>query len=335
MCRCGVWLDFGHVQTYYQSRTYLSTQRAFNHLIFVNNTVMKASDKEDLISAEGSWYEKLPIPLKKYTPTFLGWSEWNGKLAYVLEQECLPTLSDLFVFGNLDLNSWQRIFEATRKTVEDFRRFEAGEDKNIDIKVLFYQKTKNRIEAFSKNNNIDLSIKVSHVGSEVDIIDDIIYESWNIVSEDMEETFYVMHGDYCLSNILFDFRKNSIKLVDPRGMVEGRGNTIYGHTLYDVGKLAHSIIGGYDCIVSGYYDLFFSGYDFDVDISWPGNIYKIINAFHRIDFGNVKGGDRQVYAAVVLILLSIIPLHSEDIKRQYALLARAVQVYREMREYWI
>ena len=61
-----------------------------------------------------------------------------------------------------------------------------------------------------------------------------------------------MHGDFCFSNILYDFKSQSIKVIDPRGLSgDGKEQSIYGDLRYDVAKLAHSVIGKYDFIIAG------------------------------------------------------------------------------------
>ena len=61
----------------------------------------------------------------------------------------------------------------------------------------------------------------------------------------------IVHGDLCLSNILYDLRSRICKLLDPRGSFGAAG--IYGDPRYDVAKLYHSIYGLYDFITN---DLF-------------------------------------------------------------------------------
>ena len=47
--------------------------------------------------------------------------------------------------------------------------------------------------------------------------------------------------------MFFDFSANGLTLIDPRG-------EFYGHWLYDVAKLVHSIIGKFDFIDSGLFN---------------------------------------------------------------------------------
>ena len=58
----------------------------------------------------------------------------------------------------------------------------------------------------------------------------------------------MIHGDFCLSNILCEPDSNNIKLIDPRGGFSEA--SCFGPQLYDVAKLGHSLLGRYDLIIA-------------------------------------------------------------------------------------
>lgn len=43
----------------------------------------------------------------------------------------------------------------------------------------------------------------------------------------------VVHGDLCFSNVMYDSRSNSVKVIDPRGLNIQQELTIYGNQSYD------------------------------------------------------------------------------------------------------
>lgn len=57
------------------------------------------------------------------------------------------------------------------------------------------------------------------------------------------------HGDLCLSNILYDPRTGLLRLIDPKGGT--RLEDLFTDPSYDLAKLSHSLLGGYDFIVKG------------------------------------------------------------------------------------
>jgi len=61
------------------------------------------------------------------------------------------------------------------------------------------------------------------------------------------------HGDPCFSNILYSKTNQYLKLIDPRGATTEAD--LYTDPYYDVAKLSHSVLGGYDFINQGKFDI--------------------------------------------------------------------------------
>ena len=64
-----------------------------------------------------------------------------------------------------------------------------------------------------------------------------------------------MHGDLCFNNILYDPYGGTIRLIDPRGQMSSDSGSNSGDIKYDLAKLAHSGIYGYDYLISGLFEL--------------------------------------------------------------------------------
>jgi hypothetical protein len=69
----------------------------------------------------------------------------------------------------------------------------------------------------------------------------------------------IWHGDFHFANILFDFRSQRVKVVDPRGMLSDGTITMFGDARYDISKLVHSVVGMYDSVLAGRYILATTG----------------------------------------------------------------------------
>ncbi|NLH80591.1 MAG: capsular biosynthesis protein, partial [Phyllobacteriaceae bacterium] len=78
----GAWMDFGHLQTYYQSRTRMTTQRSFNDLRITRRVVAKSSRDTRKMAAEAAWYERLPRRLRAFTPHLLDVSADGERTGY-------------------------------------------------------------------------------------------------------------------------------------------------------------------------------------------------------------------------------------------------------------
>ena len=137
-----------------------------------------------------------------------------------------------------------------------------------------------------------------------------------------------MHGDLCFSNMLFDVRGQSLKLIDPRGVDEDDRLTILGNQTYDLAKLTHSVIGMYDFIIAGRYQISDTKKGevlvFDID----DRLQTIQADFLETQFiDNIN--NKQIVPAVVLLFLSMLPLHDDRPDRQHAMLLNAFRLYHD------
>ena len=71
-------------------------------------------------------------------------------------------------------------------------------------------------------------------GKIVPSLNSIVQEISDIMKEPAPEFMHVIHGDFCFSNILYDFKSQSIKVIDPRGVNMAGEYSIYGDIRYDV-----------------------------------------------------------------------------------------------------
>ncbi|HDY7731348.1 TPA: capsular biosynthesis protein [Vibrio vulnificus] len=321
------WLDFGHVNTYYNSKAEFTTQRAFNELKITSRWIEKTSIKNKKIEAEAYWFENIPFDLRGYTPQFLGRKECNGAISYRLEYLHLTALNELFVFSKLPNQVWRQILI---KCI-DFIKL-CSEQSPTDnfpensLEQLFLIKTKQRLNEYCQSKNIDIDKRWIFNDSISLSLRDILTESTFNLPESTDK-ISVIHGDFCFSNILYDFRADKIKTVDPRGISPNGEITIYGDVRYDISKLSHSIIGLYDWIIAGYYDLEINDYNIKFKIS-DENIHKDTQMlFIKIMKDEFFITEKNLYAMQIQLFLSMLPLHSDDELRQQALLSNAFRLH--------
>jgi hypothetical protein len=325
----GAWLDFGHLNTYYDSRRALTTQRAFNTLSIARNVVRKTSVQADKMNAEASWFEALPGDLRPYVPTYIG-REGSGAATsgYQLAYEYLCPLSDLYVFGALPQISWSRILGACGDVLTRFRAHKPEAAPQSLFECLYGGKTRERFAQFAAGAGIDPAQGWRINGRPMPPVEALIAEMTARIGPPGADEIALMHGDFCLSNILFDFRRGEIKLLDPRGCVRAGRPSLYGDTRYDRAKLYHSVAGGYDLIVAGCYVLSRDG-DYDLTLSVADTAEQgAIEAIYRdrICDGDPAQVDNAA-AGAVLQFLSMPALHGEDPARQWAFLANAYRLY--------
>jgi thiamine kinase-like enzyme len=127
----------------------------------------------------------------------------------------------------------------------------------------------------------------------------------------------IVHGDLCASNILYDRKSRTIKLIDPRGAFGVPG--LYGDPAYDLAKLRHSVLGGYDFILNGWFKILNNRIEvFRNKVAIDSFVRFQTNHFPQTMI-------RRARLIEPLLFLSMVPLHGDEPKRQYAFLLNGLE----------
>ncbi|MGK3111577.1 hypothetical protein [Candidatus Pantoea formicae] len=329
------WYDLGHLNTYFLSRSQITTQRAFNAMRIQNGIVWKSGSNSKKILAESNWFQKIPVALRVYIPQLIdsGLDEETKRNFYSLEYLPYNPLNEIYVHGKNPEFFWMRTFLLTNAFLSGAR--DAFYANNYDINIaninadsdtLYRDKTFSRLNEYAVKNGISLDEPVCYDDNKLPSLNDIAKEC-------VDKTLAlpvipaILHGDLCFSNILFNSRQNSIKVLDPRGLNQQNELTIYGDQKYDVAKLCHSVIGLYDFIIAGRYqvkgDVFTSS---NIEFKTDNRILNIQKEFLNIPFlGDITV--KQIMPLTVLLFLSMLPLHADRPDRQKAMLINALRLY--------
>lgn len=258
---------------------------------------------------------QFPKELSTNIPSFLGDRDSSH---YKVEYLYLNTLSELFVFGRLQPYVWSKIFQ----TIYNFLKQLHSRTTKAAINFSYPLKTQARFQTFLLENRLDcdtiwefedLKISIPQMLSSIN----------TYITEQNTHSF--IYGDFCFSNIMYDFRSNGIKIFDPRGMDFSNQITPYGDKKYDYAKLMHSCIGLYDFIICDCYTLTISKNRIHFAIKTPNNIQEIQERFLKIFHHNTL----ELYAIMIHIFLSMLPLHADNKTRQWALFANAFRLYQD------
>lgn len=326
------WFDFGHVNTYFHSRARLTTERAFNSLYISDGCVRKTGTPPRKIQAEAQWFRSLPASLRVFTPQLI--DSDNDQANYTLEYLPIPPLNEVFVHGRNPIFFWDNVFlrcaEFMRRCHEQPLDADARVDAVRDFDALAGAKTWERLQAFRSNSQgIDLD-KLNEIDGTILPPLGRIVEHCLILLQATRPLPGLIHGDFCLSNILFDSRSGRIKVIDPRGLDSAHRLTSHGDLRYDIAKLAHSVVGLYDHIVAGAFEL-------ELDLAPEVNRFRLdIHIDQRtldvqgvfLDLELLPGVTaRALMPMVVLLFISMLPLHADRPQRQTAFLANALRLY--------
>ncbi|MGC1375508.1 MAG: sugar phosphate nucleotidyltransferase [Anaerolineales bacterium] len=313
------WYDFGHIDNLVDARRRLLHPRFFNALSIhpVVNTITKVSDNNQKLQDELDWYLALPDDLQALTPRILRHENVNGCIRIVQEYYGYPTLAELYVYGDLDIEIWESILRKVWMVHREFLQHR-GELSDAEIDDIYMGKTLERVRALSRNpywaSLLDKP-EIQFNGQPLRNVHQILA----VLAPDIKRLAVsapvgIIHGDFCFSNILFDINNQIIRLIDPRGRFGRKG--IYGDLRYDIAKLRHSISGLYDFILADMFTVsevasgIFSGRVFTNGIQPSLKDY--------FDYLVEQDGYslREVRLIEGLLFISMLPYHQDHLDRQ-------------------
>ncbi|WP_210397314.1 hypothetical protein [Motiliproteus sediminis] len=327
------WYDFGHINAYFGSRAGFTTQRSFNALQIDGRTVVKSSDNHAKVRGEIHWFSEVPPSLSVFAPKLLSSEVAEGRSRYTLEYVYNLPLSDLFVFGRLAKETWRSIFHSCRHFMSLGRL--AAESATLapdSLEGLYLPKTLARLRQFGAASGWDIDSPVSFNGRRFPSPLEMAEKSSQWIGPAGVADVAVVHGDFCFSNILYDFRTRRIKVVDPRGIDLDGKPSIFGDQRYDYAKLYHSVHGLYDLIVAGRLEA--SGNQteqlLELRDDWFDYHQSIKQVFEEVFFGGQPEKMASIRAINVHLFLSMLPLHADRPDRQLTMLANAYRLYAEL-----
>ena len=332
--RAGSWVDCGNADMQASSHQMLLQSRAFNELTIdrVLGTITKRSrDREKFIN-EINYLRLLPPDLGVLFPRVIGYSlDWEEPWVE-MEYYGYPSLSEVFLFENVDPSIWERVFAHLASIISNGfarhrRPLPAG-----SVTEMYVGKTRRRLASMQCTPELrallDEQGPISVNGVELASLASLWPRIEQAVSGlEASARGAIIHGDLCLSNILYDLRSRICKLIDPRGSFGAVG--VYGDPRYDVAKLWHSVHGLYDFITNDLFHVTVRGSSIALDIRATAAHREIESRFARIFFDGNERARRDVQLITALLFASMPALHYDKPQRQLAMYARALQLFDE------
>jgi dTDP-glucose pyrophosphorylase len=330
--RAGAWLDCGNPDHQASSHRSLLQSREFNELSIdpVMGTVTKRSGLRDKFIDEINYLRLLPADLAVLFPRILDHStEWDAPWV-TLEYYGYPTLAEVFVFENVDPGIWEQIFLHLHAIiVRGFMKRRRPLAPGV-LHQMYLRKTMERLTSMAGPTELLKLVqhdgRVTVNGREVTNIAVL----WDRLTGEVDElsrnlTGSIVHGDLCLSNILYDLRSRICKFLDPRGSFGTAG--IYGDPRYDVAKLYHSVYGLYDFICNDLFHVAVDGTNVSLDIRSRPQHCEIQRRFEKVFFADFDR--REILLIAGLLFASMPALHYEAPRRQIAMYARSLTLLDE------
>lgn len=251
--------------------------RYFNSIKDNGITLTKFSKDIKKIESEYAFYYFIPENIQRWFVQPFNFEIKNEIASYQMEKIFCKNAGEILASFEMDLISFKNMFKLIAEFKKECKEMYYSEDNcKEESKYLVITKTQNRIQ----ENYSDIMLRISKA-----------YDFYK--QERLSWMKTLSHGDLCLTNILWSKDINLIKFIDPRGAF--LRNDIYMDEYYDLAKLSHSILGGYENILYGHH---FSDQAMK-DI--------FINYLHE---NNISVNLLRVYEAS--LFLSMVPLHKDN-----------------------
>ena len=329
---CETWFDFGHKAGLIKAQNYFYNSRDFNSMFTdpIRCTIVKSSSKTQKLKDEWDWYRQMPDELQPLVPRAFSFKNGVDAASLKMEMYGYPPLSELFILGNLDIEEWELILRRIFEVHSLLERYHGSLAKE-NFYDLYLTKTWQRFDELRLQAPCWVEIANYRTlfvnGKEyynISYFKDRINNALESLVQNVRVT--IVHGDYCLSNILFDVSSMLCKLIDPRGRLKEQ--TIYGDPRYDIAKLRHSVVGGYDFIVHGMFKLHREGNSFTTEQNGTSFQAELTHIFDNltVEFGYDL---REIKLIEALLFFSMIPLHKDDLSRQQMFYLLAVTKFND------
>ena len=313
------WHDVGHLENYFSTKQFVLKTRYFNSLQFddLGENVIKTSKNNAKLINEINWYKNIPEEILELVPKVID-SDVSNNPFIKLEYIKYPTLSELWLYSDFTSYFWKKIIHDLLDIIQTFKKHKENVTEQ-EYYSIYFQKTVDRINELIKNNKIFKEV----FDKEYISINGKKLKNWPLISDKIEqkiERIYnkddncLIHGDLYFSNILYDAESNKYKLIDPRGQW---GNGMSGDIKYDIAKIRHSIVGGFDTITNGLYTVTYEKTNgIGINVFEPEN-YQII--CKELDTEIKKYWDLDEIKMIEgLLFISMLPLHEDNFERQLA-----------------
>ncbi|MBC8386768.1 MAG: hypothetical protein H8E13_01800 [Actinobacteria bacterium] len=316
------WMDCGHEMNYYKAKINLISSRSFNSIEVdsIKGTLRKRSNYHKTLKDEIDFILHLPKELSIYFPRVLKKPDSNDHISEVeMEYYGYPSLSEYMLFWDLNKGLWANVFNALTTVIKDFQKYKSPKITRQDYLNFYWGKTYNRLCNFKSQlgeKDLIFSDKLS--------INEKQYKNIHLLEKEIvnkltimynNSVFNIMHGDLCFNNILYDLYSGTIRLIDARGSFGDKMAGIYGDQCYDIAKISHSVIGGYDYIVNGFFSFEEKNNTYKYWIFERMNHKSLIDLnVNLIEYFGYNITDVMFFMS--LLFISMTPLHNDNINRQ-------------------
>lgn len=284
--------------------------RCFNSISRTGRTAVKHSADSAKIRAEHDYYHLLPEEMRRWFVMPYGLTVDEQGACYSMERLLVMDMGQQWINGGFTPADFARFLEDILPFLEGRKKRRCTRERaQSHFDRLYLEKPRRRYDDLRSRGMSsyldDMLRNGTGFGSLRDLMSCYLDLATSFRSR-LPDHEGIGHGDLCFSNILYDKRVRLVRLIDPKGARSE--DELYMDPLYDYAKLSHSVLGGYDFVANGLYDILIDG-DLRLRLQTPepdfaGYANLFVSKLERcgIDMRRLR-----LYEAS--LFLSMLPLH--------------------------
>jgi hypothetical protein len=254
-------LDLDRIRDFLLFTSGSTATRHFNEVqIDAYYYTKRSSDKRKML-AEYSFYDLVPESMRPWLIQPFDYQDEGDRASYKMLRYYLADAALQWVHGAFDAETFEPFVERLLFFLAERSTQNCSRERSLEIaQDLFVNKLEARVEQFLASEEGQRINQLAVSATPALDINRQLARYLGLYQRHQKgfvvDSLVVGHGDPCFSNLLYDQQRYLLKLIDPRGALSEA--ELWTHPLYDLCKVSHSVMGDYDFINNGLYDVGFS-----------------------------------------------------------------------------
>jgi hypothetical protein len=306
--------------------------RHFNQVQIDSYYYTKRSSDKNKMRAEYSYYDLVPENMRPWLVQPFGFQDEGETASYKMLRYYLADAALQWVHGAFDVASFSAFIERVLFFIAERAQRACTKDQSRKMaEDLFVTKLKVRVQKFLElDEGRRINQLVSSANPELDV-NQQLHRYMALYQKYAEKFIFdycsVGHGDPCFSNLLYDQQRYLLKLIDPKGAVIEE--ELWTHPIYDLCKLSHSVLGDYDFINNGLYNVGFSDAN-DLVLNVQHDNHALLKPIFLKKITEMGFDADVVRLGEASLFLSMLPLHIDYPNKVIAFLLTAKNILDEV-----
>ena len=301
-----------------------SHTRHFNEIITEGNKFLKKSHEIEKLESEFIFLKNVPNDLKQYFVKVFEFNKGKKVASYSMEKLSGVDLSITLINGSMEARDIKNILDILEHYFLAIKKYKT----NTSFDTLNFIVSKNNdrhaaLKNWKSYGKLDSFINSHTMFSGVNDLVTFSNKALHKYKSKLHNSnSYFSHGDLCFSNMIFSEENNDITFIDPRG---GKDDDAFRSPYYDLAKISHSLLGGYDYIINNIAMIQFDD-KMQASINFNG-LMKPDNKALFSAFSESLGYNINLIRLVeASLFVSMLPLYTDDEKKVFMLALRASEI---------